>query len=76
MSDERIERCGQHAKIPDVHAIEIQEAEECSNFLQGRGSFPILHALDFDRVHGYGVLADNNAEVLHFGLFELTFLGF
>ena len=31
--DERVERCGQHAKIPNIHAIKVQEAEECSNFL-------------------------------------------
>ena len=76
VSDECIERCGQHAEISNVHAIKIQEAEECPNFLQGRGSFPILYALDFDRVHSDGVLTDDDAEVLHFGLFELALLGF
>ena len=76
VSDERIKRCGQHAKSTNVHAIKIQEAEECPNFLQGRGSFPVLHALDLDWIHGNGVFADNDAEVLHFGLFELAFLGF
>ena len=74
--DERVERCGQHAEISNVHAVEIQEAEKRSNFLQGRGSLPILYALDFDRVHGDGVLTDNNTKVLHFSLFELAFLGF
>ena len=33
VSDERIKRCSQHAKSTDVHAIEIQEAKECLNFL-------------------------------------------
>ena len=76
MSDKHVERCGQHAKSMNIHAIEVQEAEECSNFLQGRGSFPVLHTLDFDGVHGDGVLADNDAEILHFSLFKLAFLGF
>ena len=30
---QHIERCGQHAKSRDIHAIKIQEAEECTNFL-------------------------------------------
>ena len=60
----------------DIHAIEVQEAKECSNFLQGRGSFPVLHTLDLDRVHSDRVLADDDAEVLDFALFELAFLGF
>jgi hypothetical protein len=76
MSNKRVEGCGQHAKVANIHAIKVQEAEECSNFLQGRGTFPILYALDFDRIHGNGVLADDDSEVLHFGLFELAFLGF
>jgi hypothetical protein len=33
VSDERIEGCGQHAEVANVHAIKIEEAEECSNFL-------------------------------------------
>ena len=76
VSDECVKRCGQHAKVTNVHAIKIQEAEECPNFLQGRGSFPILHALDFDWVHGDGVCADDNTKILHFGLLELAFLRF
>ena len=32
VSDEHVKRCGQHAKSADIHAIEVQEAEECSNF--------------------------------------------
>ena len=76
MSNKGIERCGQHAKVADIHAIKVQEAEESSNFLQGHGSFPILHTLDLDGVHGDGVFADDDAEILHFGLLELAFLGF
>ena len=76
VSDERVKRCGQHAEITDVHAIEIQEAKECPYFLQGRGSFPILHALDFDRVHGNCVFTDDNTKVFDFALFELAFLRF
>jgi hypothetical protein len=66
MSDECIERCGQHAKSSNVHAIEIEEAEECPNFLQGRGLLPVLYALNFDRVHGNGVFSDDNSKILHF----------
>ena len=51
VSHQRIKRCGQHAKSMDVHAIEIWKAKECPNFLQGQGSFPVLHTLDFDRIH-------------------------
>ena len=76
MSNKCIERCGQHAKIVNIHAIEIQEAEECSNFLQSRESFPVLHTSDFDWVHGNGIFSDNNTEIFHFGLLELTFLRF
>ena len=52
VSHQRVEGCGQHAKSTDIHAIKIQEAKECLNFFQGQGSFPVLHTLDFDRVHG------------------------
>jgi hypothetical protein len=76
MSDECIERSGQHAKSSNVHAIEIEEAEECLNFLQGRGSLPVLYALNFDQVHGNGVFSDDNSKILHFGLFKLAFLRF
>ena len=76
MSDERVEGSGKHAKSADVHVVKIQEAEECPNFLQGRGSFPILHALDFDWIHSNGVFANDNTEILHFGLFKLAFLRF
>ena len=75
-SNQHVERCGQHAEVTNIHAIEIQEAEERSNFLQRRGSFPIFYTLDFDRVHGNGVFPDNNTEIFHFGLFELAFLRF
>ena len=76
VSDECVERCGQHAEIANIHAIEIQEADECSNFLQSRRSFPVLHTLDFDRVHGDGVFPDNNTEILYFSLLKLALLGF
>ena len=33
--NEHVKRCGQHAKVANIHAIEIQEAEESPNFLQG-----------------------------------------
>ena len=56
--------------------IEIQEAKECSNFLQGRGSFPVLDTLDLDRVHCNGIFTDDNTEIFHFGLFKLAFLRF
>ena len=76
MSDKCVKRCGQHAKSTDVHAIEVQEAEKCLNFLQGRGSFLVLYALDFNQVHSDGVFLDNDTKVFHFGLFELAFLRF
>ena len=76
VSYQRIERCSQHAKSTDIHAIEVQEAEESSNFLQGRGSFPVLHPLDFDQVYCDRIFTNNNAEILHFSLFKLAFLGF
>ena len=76
MSNECVERCGQHAEVMNVHVIEIEEAEECSNFLQSGGAFSVLHTLDFDRVHSNGVFLDDNAEILHFGLLELAFLRF
>ena len=76
VSNKRVQRCGQHAKVADIHAVKIQEAEKCSNFLQSRGSFPSLHALDFDWVHGDGVFANNDTKVLHFVLLKLAFLGF
>ena len=71
-----VERCGQHAESADIHAIEIQEAEECSNFLQSRRAFPVLHTLDFDQVHSDRVFLDNNTKVFDFSLFELALLGF
>ena len=76
MSHQCVERCGQHAKSVDIHAIEIEEAKECSYFLQGRGSFPVLNTLDFDQIHGNGIFLDVDAEVLHFGLFKLAPLRF
>ena len=76
VSDEYVERCGQHAEVSNVHAIEIEETEKCSNFLQGCRTFPILHTLDLDWVHGNGVFPDDNTKVLDFSLFELAFLRF
>ena len=69
-------RNSQHAKSMDIHAIEIQEAKECLNFLQGRGLFPVLYALDFDRVHGDRIFSDDNAKVFNFDLLKLALLWF
>jgi hypothetical protein len=76
VGDEHVERCGQDAKPTDVHPIEIEEAEECSNFLQCHGSLPVSYALDFHGVHGNQVLADDYAEVFHLVDLKDTFLGF
>ena len=76
VSNKCIERCSQDAKSSDIHLIKVQEAEECPNFFQCRGSLPVHHTLDLDWVHSDGVFADNHAKVLHFGGFELAFLGF
>ena len=76
MGNKHIEWCSQDAKSANVHPIKVQEAKECPNFFQSCGSVLVLHALDFDWVHGNRVLANNYAEILHFGGFELAFLGF
>ena len=74
--DERVKGGGQSAEVANVHAIEVEKAQECPQFAKGCGSFPIFDAIDFDRVHGDAVFTDNDAEVLHFCNFELAFLRF
>jgi hypothetical protein len=76
VSYKHIERCGQDAKSVNIHLTEIQKAKEWPNFLQGCGSFSVLHALDFDWVHGDGVLVDDHTKVFHFSDFKLALLGF
>jgi hypothetical protein len=73
---QRIERCGQDAKPVDIHPVKVEEAEECPNFLQRRGSLPISHTLDFHWVHGNRVFTDDHAKVFHLVDLEDTFLGF
>ena len=74
--DKCIERGGQSAEIPNVHAIEVEETEESPQFTKGRGSLPVLNAVDFDRVHGDAVFTDDDAEILHFCNFKLALLRF
>ena len=63
MSYQHVKRCGQNTKSTDIHLVEIQEAEKCLNFLQGYGSFPVLDTLNFDWVHGDGILMDDDSKV-------------
>jgi hypothetical protein len=75
VGNKRVERCSQDAKPADIHPIKVEEAEECPNFRQRRGSLPILDALDFHGVHGDQVFADDYAEVFHLADLKDTFLG-
>ena len=75
VSYQHIKRCSQDAKSMDIHLVEIQEAEECPNFLQSCGLLSVLYALDFDWVHSNEVLVDDHTEVFHFGDFKLAFFG-
>ena len=56
--------------------IEIKESKEGVKFVEGGGSFPLLYTVDLDRIHGNAIFADDDAEVLDFRNFKLTFLRF
>ena len=58
--DEGIERGGQKTKVPDVHAIKIEETQEGTQFAKGRGSFPVFDTINFDGVHGDADFTDDN----------------
>ena len=59
--DECVERGGQEAEIPDIHVVEIEEAQEGVQLPEGRGSFPILDTINFDQVHGDLIFTDDDA---------------
>jgi hypothetical protein len=60
-SHEGVEGCSEHTEVLNVHAIEVEEAKECSYFSQSGGSFPIFDAIDFDRIHCNTIFADDHS---------------
>jgi hypothetical protein len=74
--DEGIQGSSEHAKIADVHPIEIEETEEGAKFSKGCGAFPIFNTIDFNRIHSDAIFTDDDAEVFNCCRFELAFLRF
>jgi hypothetical protein len=44
--------------------------------LECRRPFPVFDTIDFDRVHGDAIFANDNTKIFNFSSFELAFLGF
>ena len=76
MGDKCVEWGSEHAEIANIHAIKVEKAQECAEFPQSRGSFPVFDAIHFHRIHSDTILTDDNAKVLDFRDFELAFLRF
>jgi hypothetical protein len=72
--DESVQRSSEHAKVPDIHPIEVEEAQKGAKFPKGCRSFPVLNTIDFNRVHSNTVFTDDDAEIFDFRRFELALL--
>ena len=61
-------------EIPNEPLVEIHESNKGLDILHFHWLWPVSDSLDFDGVHCYMVLGDDEPEVVHLSTFELAFL--
>ena len=72
--DECVKRGGEHTEVPNIHAIEIEEAQDCSQFPESGGSFPIFDTVNFNGIHRDMVLANDYPKIFDLRGLKLTLL--
>ena len=69
-----MEGAGNLGEVADESLVEVHKPYEGLDILDLRWLRPVCDSLDFNRVHHYMVLGDNEPKVVHLSTFKLAFL--